>query len=74
MIPTSGKNVKKFHEVRIILDDLTWNYTMKKFLYLSNRCYDHCKNAFLPIFIATVVRETYYFIKVVQPIISPNYN
>ena len=45
----------------------------EEFFPLSNRCYDHCKNVFLPIFIAAVVRETYFFIKIMQPI-SPNYN
>ena len=39
----------------------------------SGRYYDHCKKCFLPIFIAAVFRETYSFIKIMQPI-SPNYN
>ena len=45
----------------------------EEFFPLSSRCYDCCKEVFLPIFIAAVVRETYPFIKIIQPI-SPNYN
>ena len=52
---------------------LTWNYPMKHFP-LCNRCYNHCKNVFyLFSFIAAVVRETYPFIKIMQPI-NPYYN
>ena len=40
---------------------------------LSSRCYDHCKKCLVTIFIAAVVRETYSFIKIMQPI-SPNNN
>ena len=42
---------------------------------LINRCYDHWKPfyPFFTIFIVAVARETYFFIKVIQPI-TPNYN
>ena len=33
----------------------------EEFFPLSSRCYDCCKEVFLPIFIAAVVRETYGF-------------
>ena len=45
----------------------------EEFFTLSSRCYDCRKDVFLHIFIAAVVRETYPFIKIIQPI-SPNYN
>ena len=66
MIPLAKISKKSMKQRWHTLDNLTWNNPM-------NRCYDHCKNVFLPIFIAAVVRETYFFIKIMQPI-SPNYN
>ena len=52
---------------------LTWNYLMKH-VPLCNCCYNHCKNVIYPFsFIVAVVRETYSFIKIMQPI-SSNYN
>ena len=46
----------------------------EEFFPPSSRCYDHWKKViFLPIFIAAVVRETYSFIKIMQPI-TPKYN
>ena len=71
MIPTTRKII---HKVRVTYPGwFNMELPHKAFFPLSNRCYDHCKNIFLPIFIAVVVRETYSFIKTIQPI-SPNYN
>ena len=54
------------------LDNLAWNYPMKNFFLLATVAMIAVK-MFLPIFIAAVVRETYSFNKIMQPI-SPNYN
>ena len=53
------------------LDDLTWNYPMKNFFLLATIAMITVK-CLWPIFIAAVVRETYFFIKIMQHI-SLNY-
>ena len=74
MIPTTGKNFKKLHELRVTCPGwFSIKLHNEAFFPLSNRCYDHYKNVFLPIFIAKVVRKTYSFTKNMQ-LISPNYN
>ena len=36
MIPTTGKNFQKIHDVRVTaLDDLSWNYPMKYLFLLA---------------------------------------
>ena len=56
-----------------MLDDLSWNYPIKHLFLLAAVTMIIAKKCFLPIFIAAVFRETYSFIKIMQPI-SPNYN
>ena len=49
MIPATGKNFKKIHEVRVTCPG--WFNTElpnEAFYSLSNPCYDHCKNVFNP--------------------------
>ena len=59
------------HEVRVTCPgSFNMELPNETFFPLS---YDHCKNFLSPIFIAAVVRETYSFIKIMQPI-SPSYN
>ena len=74
MIPTTGKNFKKIHKVRVACpDDSTWNYPIKNFFLLATVAVITVKMFFLPIVIAAVVRETHPFIKIMQPV-SSNYN
>ena len=71
MIPTTGKNFKKIHEVKVTCPGwFNMELSNEAFFSLSNRCYDHCKNVSYSF---SVVRETYCFIKIKQHI-SPNYN
>ena len=49
MIPTTGKNFKKFHEVRVTsLGRFNMELPNEAFFLVNNRCYDHCKNVFYP--------------------------
>ena len=72
MIPTTGKNLYKIQDVRVTCPGwFNIELPNEASFTLSNRYYDHCK--MLLIFLAAVLRETYSFIKTMQPI-SPNYN
>ena len=65
MIPTTHKNFKKIHKVRVTCPGLP----NEAFFLLVTVAMITVK--ILPIFIEAVVRETYSFIKIMQPI-SPN--
>ena len=62
---------KKIHEVRVTCPGwFNMELPNEAFCPLSNRCYNHWKNAF---YLFSYFRETYSFIKIMQPT-SPNYN
>ena len=47
MIPTTGKNFKKIHEIRVTYPEwFNMELPNEEFFDLRNRCYDHCKNVF----------------------------
>ena len=72
MIPTTGKNFKKIQKVKVTCPGwFNMELSNKAFLLLATVAMITVK--ILLIFIAAVVRETYYFIKIMEPI-SPNYN
>ena len=50
MIPTTGKNLQKIHEVRVACpDDSTWNYPIKNFFLVATVAVITVKMFFLPI-------------------------
>ena len=50
MIPTTGKNFQKIHEVRVACpDDSTWNYPIKNFFLVATVAVITVKMFFLPI-------------------------
>ena len=44
------------------------------FFPLSSCCYHQCQKCLLSIFITAIVREIYFFIKIMQPVRNYNYN
>ena len=64
-----------FSRISYLYDTYHWNYPMKHFLFLPTVAIVAMITfkMFLPIFIAAVVRKTYSFIKIMQPL-SSNYN
>ena len=72
MIPNTGKKFKKFQKIRLTCPGwFNMELPNEAFFLLATVAMISVK--ILPIFIAAVFRETYSFIKIMQPI-SPNYN